>query len=74
MKETISTKTKLQSQVRTASATENDVDVMSLAFVGTMGFISAFIGIGALICFASALINAGPVELIKGFLSAVTGI
>lgn len=47
-------------------------DVVSFSVIGVMGIVSAFIGVGAVICFVSALLNSGPFELIKGFAAAVT--
>jgi hypothetical protein len=47
-------------------------DLVSYSIIGVMGFVSASIGIGAVVCFASALVSSGPAELIKGFIAAVT--
>ena len=68
MKEAIVCKTKVTS----ATASQQQLDVGTMAIVGSMGFISALIGGGALICFVSALVNAGPLEVLHGFLSALT--
>ena len=65
---------KMNISAKTSSATQQKMDASTMAIVGSMGFISASIGGGALTCFVSALVNAGPLELVKGFLSALTGI
>ena len=72
MKETALSKTTPHVEASSVSSTSKDVDVVSFAVVGAMGFISAFVGGGALLCFGAALIKAGPLELINGFLSAIT--
>ena len=74
MKDSILIKNKQQTKTSSASTTRNELDVASFTILGSMGFISAFIGGGALICFISASVNAGPLELLKGFISAITGI
>ena len=69
MTETTVSKTNVSA--KTSSTTQQKTDISTMAIVGSMGFISAFIGGGALVCFVSALVNAGPLELVKGFLSAL---
>ena len=72
MKENTLRKTTSQTKTSSTTTTEQKLDTGSIAIVGSMGFISAFIGGGAVICFISALVNAGPLELIQGFLSALS--
>lgn len=75
MKETAISRTKTRTKASGKSvATDNGLDSGSLVIVGSMGIVSAVIGGGALLCFVAALVNAGPLELLKGFLSAITGI
>ncbi len=47
-------------------------EVMSFTFkVGTV--ISALIGIWAVSCLTTALINVGPLQMAKGYITAITG-
>ena len=71
MKETTLRKTHGRVKTTAASTTGQDVDAGSMAMIGSMGVVSALIGGGAVICFVSAMVNAGPLAMIKGFLSAV---
>ena len=75
MKETTLAKTKQRAKSKGISSTKSQtgLDVVSTASIGVMGAVSAFIGSWALLCFAAALVNAGPVELVKSFFSAITG-
>lgn len=63
---------RLKVETSLADGVAKGFDVVSFSVIGAMGIISASIGIGAVICFASALLNSGPFELIKGFIVAVT--
>ncbi len=75
MKETAISKTNTRTRTAGKSVTRDaGLDSGSLVIVGSMGVVSAVIGGGALLCFVAALVNAGPLELLKGFLSAITGI
>ena len=73
MTETTASKTNQRLKVNSTTTTDSDMDAGTRVMIGSMGFISAFIGGGALVCFISALVNAGPLEMVKGFLSALTG-
>jgi hypothetical protein len=47
-------------------------EVMSFSFkVGTV--LGALIGIWAVSCFVAALINIGPLQMAKGYVTAITG-
>ena len=49
------------------------VDSVSKITITTMGAVSGLIGLWAVACIVGAMVSAGPVELINGFVSAVTG-
>ncbi len=47
-------------------------EVMGFAFkLGTV--LSTLIGIWAVSCLVAGVINAGPLQLVKGYLTAITG-
>ena len=75
MKETTLAKTKQRTTTKSisSSTTRSGLDMVSIASLGTMGAISAFVGTWALVCFTAALMNIGPVEMVKSFFSAITG-
>ncbi|HIJ77915.1 MAG: hypothetical protein OEY01_01235 [Desulfobulbaceae bacterium] len=50
------------------------IDALTKGSVAIMGAASAVIGIWAISCLASAAAVAGPLGLVKGFISAVTGV
>ena len=49
------------------------VDSVSRITITAMGVVSGLIGLWAVACIAGALVSSGPVGLISGFVSAVTG-
>ncbi|MBU0479965.1 MAG: hypothetical protein KKG47_02565 [Proteobacteria bacterium] len=49
------------------------VDTFSRATMIAMGGVSGLVGLWAVACFANALLN-GPAELVRGFVTALTGI
>ena len=49
------------------------VDTISKGVVYAMGGVSSVIGIWAISCFVYAASVAGPLEFMKGFVTAVTG-
>ena len=49
------------------------VDSVSKITITTMGAVSGLIGLWAVACIVGAMVSAGPVKLINGFVSAVTG-
>ncbi len=75
MKETTLAKTQKRTKAKETSSTttRSGMDVVSIASLGTMGAVSAFVGIWALVCFAATLFNVGPIEMVKGYFSAITG-
>lgn len=50
--------------------TSNEILVLGLR---TGVVISALIGVWALCCVVSALINAGPLGMLRGYITAITG-
>ena len=75
MKETTLSKPKQRTTTKSisSSTTRSGMDMVSIACLGTMGAVSAFIGTWALFCFTAALTNVGPVEMVKSFFSALIG-
>ena len=49
------------------------VDSVSRATITAMGAVSGLIGLWAVACIVSAIVSTGPVGLVNGFISAVTG-
>ena len=70
MESTAIAKTRVQTQ--TASAT--GIDTVSKTSIALMAGTSATIGIWSVACFAAALLSNGPVGLLKGAITAVTGL
>ena len=50
------------------------LDATGKLTVALFGGVSALIGLWAVACFAGAIMAVGPVEVVKGFFSAVTGL
>ncbi len=63
---------KTRVQTRTESAT--GIDTVSKTSIALMAGVSSTIGIWSVACFAAALFSNGPVGLLKGALTAVTGL
>ena len=49
------------------------VDSVSRITITAMGAVSGLIGLWAVACIVGAMVSVGPVELVNGFVSAVTG-
>ena len=49
------------------------VDSVAKITIITMGAASGLIGLWAVSCIVSAMVSTGPVGLVRGFISAVTG-
>jgi hypothetical protein len=64
-------KSRTQVQVNDQSQT---LDATSKVTVALFGGVAALIGLWAVACFAGALVTAGPLALIKGYFSAITGL
>lgn len=63
-----------RTQTRTRTQTQTGLDSISKGSVAAMGGVSALIGLWATACFVGAMVSGGPLSLIKGFVSAITGI
>ena len=75
MKNYSASQTKQMEETREQSAASAaGIDSISKGIVMTMGGVSAAIGIWAISCLISAASVAGPLGLIKGFITAVTGV
>ena len=67
-------KANIKTRTQTTDRSKSSVDSLSRVSVIAMGGVSALIGIWALAAFASALFQTGPVEMIKGFFTAMMGV
>ncbi len=64
----------IKSQTNTKE-TSKAADSVSRGSIITMGVASALVGLWAVACLASAMFGSGsPIELIKGWFSAVSGV
>lgn len=67
--------TTIKSQTKTKEGAKAAIDSVSRGSIITMGVASAVAGLWAIACLASAMFGVGsPIELIKGWFSAVSGI
>ena len=64
---------KTLTRIQTRTQTQAGLDSVSKGSVAAMGGISALIGLWAVACFAGAMVSSGPLGLVKGWVSAVTG-
>ena len=67
MTTTIKTKSKATESSNTA------VDSVSRSSIITMGVASGLVGLWAVACLISAMVDSGPIELIKNWFGAVLG-
>lgn len=66
--------TTIKSQTKTTTDSKAVIDSVSRGSIITMGVASALVGLWAIACLASAMLGSGsPLELIKGWFSAVSG-
>ncbi len=66
-------KTKSNVNVSTDSSTQTGVDSVSKSSMITMGIVSGLVGIWAVACLVSAMVDGGPIELIKSWFTAAFG-
>lgn len=65
----------IKTQTNTKETSKAAVDSVSRGSLITMGVASALVGLWAVACLASAMFGSGsPIELIKGWFSAVSGV
>jgi len=66
--------TTIKSQTKNIETSKVAADSVSRGSIITMGVASALVGLWAAACLVSALLGAGsPIELIKGWFTAVSG-
>lgn len=66
--------TTVKYQTKTQETSKAAIDSVSRGSIITMGLASALVGLWAVACLASAMLGSGsPIELIKGWFSAVSG-
>ena len=68
------TNTNTKTRTRTAVNTTSAVDTVSKTSIITMAVASGLVGLWAVSCLVGAFLSEGPVQVIKGFFTAVTGI
>ena len=67
-------KVKTKVDITTDSSAQAGIDTVSKGSMITMGVVSALVGIWAVACLVSAIAEGGPIELIKGWFTAVLGV
>lgn len=65
--------TTVKSQSRTTETSKSAVDSVSRSSIITMGIASGLVGLWAVACLISAMVDSGPVELIKNWFGTITG-
>ncbi len=70
MENTAIAKTRVQTRTESAAG----IDAVSKASIGLMAGVSSAIGLWSVACLAAALFSNGPVGLLKGAITAVTGL
>jgi hypothetical protein len=64
----------MNSPIITREKIKVDVADETMKFVLKVGkVVSALIGIWAVSCLVSAIINIGPLQMVKGYITAITG-
>lgn len=62
-----------RAQTRTSTQAQTGLDSVSKGSVAAMAGVSALIGLWAAACFVGAMVSSGPLSLVKGWFSAITG-
>ncbi len=70
MTKNLTSQTIVKAGAKADTTVQSDISRVALF---TTGASAALIGLWAVTCFASALVTSGPVELLKGFASALLG-
>ena len=65
--------TNIKTQSKTTESSNTAVDSVSRSSIITMGVASGLVGLWAVACLVSAMVDSGPIELIKNWFSAVMG-
>ena len=65
--------TNIKTQSKATESTNTAVDSVSRSSIITMGVASGLVGLWAVACLISAMVDSGPVELIKNWFAAVMG-
>ncbi|MBU0479964.1 MAG: hypothetical protein KKG47_02560 [Proteobacteria bacterium] len=58
----------------TRTTTRTNENTFGKTTIAMFGASSMLIGVWAAACFVGAIVSAGPIGLVQGFISAVTGI
>jgi hypothetical protein len=65
----------MKSPTITREKTQIDVTDEVMGFTFKLGIaLSAMIGVWAVSCLVAGLINAGPLQLVRGYITAITGL
>ena len=65
--------TTIKTQSKTTESTNTAVDSVSRSSIITMGVASGLVGLWAVACLISAMVDSGPIEMIRSWFSAVLG-
>ena len=65
--------TNIKTQSKATGSTNTAVDSVSRSSIITMGVASGLVGLWAVACLISAMVDSGPIELIKNWFGAVLG-
>jgi len=65
--------TTIKTQSKAAESNKTAVDSVSRSSIITMGVASGLVGLWAVACLISAMVDSGPIELIKSWFTAVMG-
>lgn len=65
--------TTIKTQSKTTESSRDTVDSVSRSSIITMGVASGLVGLWAIACLVSAMVDSGPAALIRSWFNAVIG-
>ncbi len=65
--------TTIKTQSKTTESSTTAVDSVSRSSIITMGVASGLVGLWAVACLISAMVDSGPIEMIRNWFGAVLG-
>jgi hypothetical protein len=65
--------TTIKTKSKATESSNSAVDSVSRSSIITMGVASGLVGLWAVACLISAMVDSGPIELIKNWFGAVLG-
>ena len=66
--------TKIKTSQVVKESSNAAVDTISKATITGMAIVSGMVGIWAVVCMVSVVVSSGPGAVIRGFITAVTGV